>query len=344
MIAARKATGRDATFILGVHLNSVRALCRDHYSPEQIDEWVGTKTAESYSAGMNRGEAFVVAEDESRIVGFAVLDPSEGEIKAVYVDPNYSRRGVGTLMLSKLEQIAAESGLHKLHLKSTLNAVGFYRHAGYEDDGLTCLSLRSGAELPCLGMTKVLVDANQSTIRSRAQLALKRLGGRPAVLAERSLPLFDDAKELAVAQVSASGREHRLIPRAAKRWIELRSSASKDGVALVVISAFRSFDRQFELIEAKVGNGETIDEILAVMAPPGCSEHHTGRAVDVGTPGCSPLSTTFAKTDAFRWLEANAADYGFRLSFPPDNPWGYQYEPWHWCFHEELPILDSGTG
>jgi D-alanyl-D-alanine carboxypeptidase len=99
-----------------------------------------------------------------------------------------------------------------------------------------------------------------------------------------------------------------------------------------VISGFRSFDRQLELLRARVNDGQAIDELLTVLAPPGSSEHHAGRAVDIGTPGCEPLSEAFCETDAFRWLAAHAAEFDFRLSYPRDNPWGYRYEPWHWCW------------
>ncbi|MFN9165469.1 MAG: D-alanyl-D-alanine carboxypeptidase family protein, partial [Pseudanabaena sp.] len=40
----------------------------------------------------------------------------------------------------------------------------------------------------------------------------------------------------------------------------------------------------------------------------------------------------FEKTPAFQWLQNNAAKYGFEMSFPPNNPQGVMYEPWHWRF------------
>ncbi|MDE4963702.1 D-alanyl-D-alanine carboxypeptidase family protein, partial [Francisella tularensis] len=27
--------------------------------------------------------------------------------------------------------------------------------------------------------------------------------------------------------------------------------------------------------------------------------------------------------------------YGFKLSFPCNNEYGFIYEPWHWCYHNE---------
>lgn len=173
--------------------------------------------------------------------------------------------------------------------------------------------------------------ANNDVLR-RASAALADLGADPDLIERRGLPLFADAGEVIVAHVSQRGREHFLTPAAARQWQAMRASAGTEGVELLMISGFRSFDRQLELIRVKVESGAAIEEILAVLAPPGCSEHHTGCAADIGTPGCEPLSEAFETTDAFIWLESRAADFGFRMTYPRNNQWGYLYEPWHWCF------------
>ena len=170
-------------------------------------------------------------------------------------------------------------------------------------------------------------------VHDRACAALRALGADPELIERRGLPLFDDASELTVAHVSASGREHFLVREAAGAWIAMRAAAEADGVTLLMISGFRSFEHQLELVRARVERGEDIDEVLAVLAPPGCSEHHSGRAVDVGTPGSEPLSERFEETEAFRWLREHAAEHAFSLSFPRGNPYRYLYEPWHWCWH-----------
>ena len=77
---------------------------------------------------------------------------------------------------------------------------------------------------------------------------------------------------------------------------------------------------------------EAIEDILRVNTAPGYSEHHTGRAVDIATPGSRPLTEEFEDTDAFRWLTARAVEFGFSMTYPRDNPWGIAYEPWHWAW------------
>lgn len=162
----------------------------------------------------------------------------------------------------------------------------------------------------------------------------ERLGVSAQIIAERSLPLFGEASELVVVEVTSSGRKHRLTPAAAEAWRRMQSAAREDAVALQIVSAFRSVARQAELIANKLESGQALSEILAVSAPPGCSEHHTGRAVDIGTEHSVPLELEFEQTPAFDWLRRNAERFGFTLSFPRGNRWGYQYEPWHWCHRE----------
>jgi D-alanyl-D-alanine carboxypeptidase len=100
-------------------------------------------------------------------------------------------------------------------------------------------------------------------------------------------------------------------------------------------------EHQARLISDKLDAGQPLEQVLQVIAPPGCSEHHTGKAVDLGTREAQPLDPEFESTPAFAWLKDHAARFGFRLSFPPNNVYGYVYEPWHWCF-EMVPEEDDG--
>jgi len=153
------------------------------------------------------------------------------------------------------------------------------------------------------------------------------------LIAARSLVLHSEAQELVVAAIGDDGREHRLTPAAAAKWREMSAAAFSDGVVIQIASAFRSVDRQAEIIRAKLAEGLSLDAVLCVSAPPGYSEHHSGRAIDVTTDeGAAPLEPEFEKTRAFRWLSKNAGQFGFALSYPVHNPYGYDYEPWHWCF------------
>jgi zinc D-Ala-D-Ala carboxypeptidase len=152
------------------------------------------------------------------------------------------------------------------------------------------------------------------------------------LIAARSLALHPEARELVVAEIGDDGREYLLTPAAAAKWREMSAAALSDGIVIKIGSAFRSVDRQAEIIRDKLARGLSLDAVLCVSAPPGYSEHHTGRAIDVTTTEGAPLEPEFEETKAFRWLSTNAGRFGFVLSYPAGNPYGYDYEPWHWCF------------
>lgn len=171
------------------------------------------------------------------------------------------------------------------------------------------------------------------SLRAASEIA-DQLGISAAMLAARGLPACQEAQCLELAEIGDDGREHRLTEPAAAAWRALKAAASVDGIALVIVSSFRSIERQAEIIRCKLDAGQAIEAILTVCAPPGFSEHHTGRAVDIATPGVPALVVEFDQSPAFAWLTAHAGNFGFRLSYPQRNAQGFAYEPWHWCFHE----------
>lgn len=161
---------------------------------------------------------------------------------------------------------------------------------------------------------------------------LAEFGITDELLRARGLRHYAEAGSLVLAETGADGREHRLTPAAAAAWQALKAEAGTAGVQLFIVSAFRSVARQCEIVRRKLEAGQELEAILQVCAPPGYSEHHTGRAADVGTPGVPLLELEFAASRAFEWLEDNAHRFGYRLSYPPGNRYGYAYEPWHWCY------------
>jgi len=117
-------------------------------------------------------------------------------------------------------------------------------------------------------------------------------------------------------------------------WFQMKALAKSDGISLNIVSAFRPVEKQKEIIQRKLDCGGRIEEILKVCAAPGYSEHHSGRALDLTTYGCKPLTEEFDKTEAFGWLQENAHSFSFSLSYPKGNNYGIAYEPWHWAFNE----------
>jgi D-alanyl-D-alanine carboxypeptidase len=152
------------------------------------------------------------------------------------------------------------------------------------------------------------------------------------------LPLVPEPQWLAHAGFDRYRRPLWLHPRTARAWSRLRSAALRDGIVLDAISGYRSHDYQLGIFERKLARGLMVEDILTVNAAPGFSEHHSGRALDIGAPGEPPAEESFELTAAFAWLREYAGGHGFVLSYPRDNPHGIVYEPWHWCYSETQPV------
>ena len=167
--------------------------------------------------------------------------------------------------------------------------------------------------------------------KTRYHEQLQLLGIAPSLIEARGLRPCYEAKQLERVEIGNDGKEHRLTPASAAAWRLMKAARLQCGVQLFIICAYRSVDRQIEIIQHKLAAGHDIEDILCVSAPPGFSEHHTGCAVDLCAPGTVPLDPGFDQTPAFDWLQQRAGRFGYTLSYPVGNCYGYQYEPWHWC-------------
>ena len=110
---------------------------------------------------------------------------------------------------------------------------------------------------------------------------------------------------------------------------DLLEDAKDDGIDLLVLSGYRSFDEQRSLkgsYTVSYGSGAN-----AFSADQGYSEHQLGTTLDFTTPALNGALTGFQNTEAYTWLLNRAYRYGFILSYPENNQY-YVYEPWHWRF------------
>jgi putative acetyltransferase len=151
-----RATVDDATGIGRVHVDAVRQLCKLHYTSPEIEAWVGKLRPGSHAEDIEAFEFFIATDDAKTVLGFSVLDPSKGEVMAVYVHPTTTRRGIATALLRQIEGVARDRGLAMLHLDASLNSVEFYLSAGYVPQDQRQHRLRSGVVIRSISMSKVL--------------------------------------------------------------------------------------------------------------------------------------------------------------------------------------------
>ena len=70
--------------------------------------------------------AFYVHKSDGRIVGVAALDVVDnevGKLRWVYALPEHQRKGIGTALITRLEQKAVKKGLRKMKLRTIGNPI-----------------------------------------------------------------------------------------------------------------------------------------------------------------------------------------------------------------------------
>ena len=160
------------------------------------------------------------------------------------------------------------------------------------------------------------------------------------VLVNANLPLSGEpAPVLAVADDTTG---ERLEQEAAEAYRQMAAAAREDGVNLTLVTGWQdeaaremAFDGWKQNYMDK-GCDEAEAESRAATIQPGAasSEQATGYGADILAEDSTEKNTGFARSRAYEWLSAYAAEYGFILRWPEDRQaaTGMVYEPWHWRY------------
>ena len=133
-------------------------------------------------------------------------------------------------------------------------------------------------------------------------------------------------------------------------YIEMKANGFTD---VSVTSAYRSYEYQSQLFNTRVnaiigtyGKEKATAIVKEGTALPGTSEHQSGLCADMHN--LSAASEAFAAKEAYRWLYANCAEFGFILRYPKNKTdiTGIMFEPWHYRYvgrYHARKIMDSGV-
>lgn len=139
---------------------------------------------------------------------------------------------------------------------------------------------------------------------------------KPSNLVKPNIPFADSTNE-----------EEKYMKSESSMAIEdLFRSAEQEGIKLLGMSAYRSYDTQRSIYYNRIRSvGKK--EADRYVAKPGKSEHQTGLAIDITNE-----DRWFVKsTEEAQWLAENAHKFGFILRYPENKEdiTGVAYEPWH---------------
>jgi GNAT superfamily N-acetyltransferase len=153
----REAVASDADAIQALHNHSFERLCPSHYSPAQM-----RAAAETFMLLDHRlltSGRYYVTETAGRLIGSGgwgrdERDTALAHVRAVYVDPEFLRRGVGRRLVAVAEARAKQAGCNAFAANSSLNAVAFYAALGYRVISERILTLKGDVAFPIVRMEK----------------------------------------------------------------------------------------------------------------------------------------------------------------------------------------------
>lgn len=146
------------------------------------------------------------------------------------------------------------------------------------------------------------------------------------------------------------GKTYKLQPEAMEAFQKMKKAAMKDGIDIMIVSAYRSFEHQKRIWNRKYQRftsqgknpDECITEIIKYSTFPGTSRHHWGTEIDVAQGGKNHpedrlLEENFEKggvyEDLKKWMDKNAEKFGFFMTYTKNSERsGFNYEPWHYSY------------
>ena len=174
-LVIRPATSADVPALNVLIDASVRGLQGNDYSPAVIEGALG------HALGIDRqliadGTYFIIEAGDGAVVGSggwsyrttlcgsdqlpgrepAKLDAAvdAAKIRAIYVHPNWARKGLGSRILAHCEKQAEEAGFRTFEMGSTLTGVPLYSLRGYREIERIAIPLPNGEKLAVVRMVK----------------------------------------------------------------------------------------------------------------------------------------------------------------------------------------------
>jgi N-acetylglutamate synthase-like GNAT family acetyltransferase len=170
----RKANTVDIPAIEKLIDASVRGLQAQDYTPEQID--AALRTVFTVDSQLIEDGTYFVVEQDGQMIGCggwsqrktlcggdhhavrenALMDPlrDAAKIRAIFVHPQWARRGIGSFLLKAAEDAAIAEGFRRLEMGATLTGVPVYLRRGYREIETMTVPLENGVTLPVVRMEK----------------------------------------------------------------------------------------------------------------------------------------------------------------------------------------------
>jgi len=130
-ISLRAANLSDLPEIQKLFVETIMAICKGNYSPEQLAVWCyAAKNTERWANKINR-HYFLIAELDNKMIGFASLDDND-YVDLLFVHKDYQRRGIADKLYSDIEKEGIRRKITLLHANVSITAKSFFENKAFK--------------------------------------------------------------------------------------------------------------------------------------------------------------------------------------------------------------------
>ena len=149
---------------------------------------------------------------------------------------------------------------------------------------------------------------------------------------------------------SLYGSGYQIRKEAYKAFLKMQKAAQTDGIAIQIVSSYRSFDHQKNIWNNKfkrftqqgLSPVEAIEKIVEYSTIPGTSRHHWGTDIDIIDANPKAPSSLLQPKNYYNkgvytplreWMDKNSRKFDFYLVYTNDKSRkGFKHEPWHFSY------------
>jgi GNAT superfamily N-acetyltransferase len=138
--------------VLGLDTQLIRD--RTYFVAEPVEKPEALKRLAGCGGWSKRKTLFGADQGPGRAL--ELLDPATdaAKVRAIFVHPDFARRGLGSLILATVEDAARAAGFTRFEMGSTLTGVPLYQLKGYVETERIAVPLKNGEALPVVKMVK----------------------------------------------------------------------------------------------------------------------------------------------------------------------------------------------
>ena len=125
----RKGKKEDAKEISELVKQSILATHTEIYPQDEIDHKLSIYSEENVKEYIEKGEYFV-AEEDGKIIGCVLAKGND--MRSLYIDPKYMRKGLGTQLAQIAEDCIRNNGNDFVDIWASLVSVDFYKKRGFK--------------------------------------------------------------------------------------------------------------------------------------------------------------------------------------------------------------------